>query len=133
MGAFYSNLARFGRSYRLAAVMILTAQSPANGAPSIPLSFLEEVSRVLSEHKAIRIVPEDESVTVEEARRLLSVPEGFVEDAVALGVFKRASSSGGSPMVRLDSVLEYERERDKSPPRNSLDEFFDELKAEGLY
>jgi len=113
--------------------MILTAQSPASGSPSIPLSFLEEVSRVLSQHKAVRVVPEDEAVTVEEARRLLSVPEGFVEDAVALGVFKRVNSSDRSSMVRLDSVLEYQRERDKSPPRNSLDDFFDELKAKGLY
>jgi len=58
---------------------------------------------VLSEHKAIRVVPEDEAVIIEEARRLLNVPKGFVEDAVAFGVFKRADSS----MVRLDSVLKY--------------------------
>jgi|GEM_PF-494876 len=133
MGAFYSNLARLRARHTLAAVMILTAQSPGSGSPSVPLSFLEEVSRVLAQHKAIRIMPEDEAVTVEEARRLLSVPEGFVEDAVALGVFKRASSSDCSSMVRLDSVLEYQRERDKSPPRDDLDEFFDELKALGLY
>jgi len=115
--------------------MILTAQSPASGSPSIPFSFLEEVRRVMSQHKAVRVdvVPEDDAVTVEEANRFLDVPEGFVEDAVALGVFKRANSSDRSSMVRLDSVLEYQRERDKSPPRDDLDEFFDELKALGLY
>jgi len=133
MGAFYSNLARLRARHTLLAVMILTAQSPANASPAIPLSFLEEVSRVLAQHKAIRVVPEDEAVTVEEARRLLGVPEGFVEDAVALGVFKRENSGGDSSMVRLDSVLEYQRERDKSPPRDDLDEFFDELKTLGLY
>jgi len=113
--------------------MILTAQSPASGSPSVPTSFLEEVSRVLSQHKAVRVnvVPEDEAVTVEEARRLLRVPEGFVEDAVALGVFKRANPSSGSSMVRLDSVLEYKRYQDEHP-KTAIDELFDELAAEGL-
>jgi len=36
--------------------MILTAQSPANGSPAIPLSFLEELGRVTSKHKAVRLV-----------------------------------------------------------------------------
>jgi len=114
--------------------MILTAQTPVNGAPSIPFSFLEEVKQAMSQHKAVRVnvVPEDDAVTIEEANRFLDVPEGFVEDAVALGVIKRANASGGSPMVRLDSLLEFERSCAASP-RNSLDEFFDELKAEGLY
>jgi len=117
-----------------AAVMILTAQSPASGAPSTPFSFLEEVKQVMSQHKAVRVnvVPEDDVVTVEEANRFLDVPEGFVEDAVALGVIKQANSSDGPPRVKLDSLLEFERSCAASP-RNSLDEFFDELKAEGLY
>jgi len=134
-GMWHYSLAGVDGGCRLRAAMILTAQSPTGEGPSIPLSFLEEVRRVLSKHKAVRLVPEDEAVTVEEARRLLHVPQGFVEDAVALGAIKRSQSgeSGGAPMVRLDSVLEYQKARDKSPPRNALDEFFDEVKAEGLY
>jgi len=112
--------------------MILTAQSPTSGAPAIPLSFLEEVGRVLSQHKAVRLVPEDEAVTVEEAAKVLGAKVQFVREILSFGVLKRAEGKGDA-VVRLDSVLEYKQARDKSPPRNSLDDFFDELKSEGLY
>jgi len=116
--------------------MILTAQSPATPQPAIPLSFLEEVGRVMSQHKAVRVRvdPVDEAVTIAEANRLLDLPEGFVEDAVRLGVIKRAESSDSTdePKVKLDSLLEFERTCAASP-RNSLDELFDELEAKGLY
>jgi len=111
--------------------MILTAQSPANGAPSIPLSFLEELGRVMSKHKAVRLVPEDEAVTVEEAAKVLGAKVQLIREMLHLGVLKRAEGND-SAVVRLDSLLEVQK-RSAQSPRNSLDEFFDELEAMGLY
>jgi len=111
--------------------MILTAQSPANGAPAIPLSFLEEIGRALTQHKAVRLVPEDEAVTVEEAAKVLGAKVQLIREMLHLGVLKRAEGNGDA-VVRLDSLLEVQKRSARSP-RNSLDEFFDELEAMGLY
>jgi len=111
--------------------MILTAQSPANGGPAIPFSFLEEVRRVMSQHKAVRLVPEDEAVTIEEAATVLGAKVQLVREMLHLGVLKRAVGNNGA-VVRLDSLLELQKRAAQSP-RNSLDEFFDELEAQGLY
>jgi len=111
--------------------MILTAQSPANGSPAIPLSFLEELGRVMSKHKAVRLVPEDEAVTVEEAAKVLGAKVQLIREMLHLGVLKRAEGTGDA-VVRLDSLLEVQKRSARSP-RNSLDEFFDELEAMGLY
>jgi len=111
--------------------MILTAQSPANGSPAIPLSFLEELGRVMSQHKAVRLVPEDEAVTVEEAAKVLGAKVQLIREMLHLGVLKRAEGNDAT-QVRLDSLLEFQQFSAKSP-RNSLDEFFDELEAKGLY
>jgi len=79
----------------------------------------------------VRLVPEDEAVTVEEAAKVLEVQVQFIREMLHLGVLKRAEGNG-SAVVRLDSLLECQKRCAKSP-RNSLDEFFDELEAKGLY
>jgi len=112
--------------------MILTAQNPAGGAPSIPPSFLEEIGRVLSHHQAarIRVDPEDEAVTIEEAARLLEMSEKSVRLMLKVRVLKQAEHSDSKPMIRLDSLLEFQREISKLGP---LDETANMLIAAGLY
>jgi len=111
--------------------MILTAQSPANGSPAIPLSFLEELGRVMSKHKAVRLVPEDEAVTVEEAAKVLGAKVQLIREMLHLGVLKRAEGTGDA-VVRLDSLLDYRRSQPKRQ-RDGLDDVFEELAAKGLY
>jgi len=111
--------------------MILTAQTPASGPPSIPFSFLEEVKRVMSQHKAVRLVPEDEAVTVEEAATVLGAKVQLIREMLHLGVLKRAAGDNAA-VVRLDSLLELQK-RAALSPRDDLDEFFDALEAQGLY
>jgi len=111
--------------------MILTAQSPANGSPAIPLSFLEELGRVMSQHKAVRLVPEDETVTVEEAAKVPGAKVQLIREMLHLGVLKRAEGNG-SAVVRLDSLLDYRRSQPKRQ-RDGLDDVFEELAEKGLY
>jgi len=129
-------LARLRARHTLLAVMILTAQSPANARhhsqPAIPLAILEEIGRVMAEHAFVRLVPVKDAVTIEEAAQILAVQPQFIREMLSFGVLKR-TKDGREAEVRLDSVLAYQEQRAKSPPRNALDEFFDELKAEGLY
>jgi len=109
--------------------MILTAQNPAGDSPSIPPSFIEEVGRVMAKHKAVRlrVDPEDEAVTVEEAARFLDMPEKSVRLMLKLRVLKQAEHDRS---IRLDSLLEFERELSTPGP---LDETADMLIASGLY
>jgi len=128
-------LVRDLRFSSLRAAMILTAQNPASGSPAIPLSFLEEVGRVLSQHKAVRVhvAPEDEAVTVEEAAKLLGAKAQLVREMLHMGVLERAEveGAGGTVLVRLDSLLAFQKEAAQSP-RNGLDEIFDEVESAGL-
>jgi len=112
--------------------MILTAQNPAGGSPSIPLSFLEEVGRVMSQHKAVRVRvdPEDEAVTVEEAARFLEMSEKDVHHALKFRLLKQAEHNGVDLLIRLDSLLEFQRNISKPGP---LDETTELLIAAGLY
>jgi len=112
--------------------MILTAQTPASGPPSIPFSFLEEVKRVMSQHKAVRLVPEDEAVTVEEAATVLGAKVQLIREMLHLGVLKRTAAGDNAAVVRLDSLLELQK-RAALSPRDDLDEFFDALEEQGLY
>jgi len=131
-----SGLALRHQFHSLCAVMLLTAQSPINSRhqnqPAIPLAILAEIGRVMAEHAFVRLVPIKDAVTIDEAAQILSVQPQFIREMLSFGVLKRAAGSGDAE-VRLDSVLAYQEQRAKSPPRNALDEFFDELKAEGLY
>jgi len=114
------------------AAMILTAHSPANGAPSIPFSLLEEIKRVLEEHGVVRVavLPADDLMTIDAAAAMLGAKEQLVREMLHLGVLKRGEGEA-SALVRRDSVLSYQQYQ-AAHPKSAVDEIFDELQAEGL-
>jgi len=113
--------------------MILTAPAPSpNSAAAIPSSVLEEIAQLMSEHKAVRLVPEDEAVTIEEAAKLLGAKTELIGEMLTVRTLSSVEREG-EKLVRLDSLLRFKKRREAYPPRDELDELFDELKAKGLY
>jgi len=111
--------------------MLLTAQqSSASGSPTLPPQFLERATQLLSRHKAVRLVPEDEAVTIEEAAELLDTFPENVRGMLKLGSLKRCAKKPN--LIRLEEVLKYKRdfeEHMKSP----VAQMFKELYDMGLY
>jgi len=77
-------------------------------------------------------VPEDEAVTIEEAAKLLGAKTELIGEMLTVRTLSSVNRNG-ERLVRLDSLLQFKKRREAYPPRDELDELFDELKAKGLY
>jgi len=113
--------------------MILTAPAPSpNSAAAIPSSVLEEIAQLMSEHKAVRLVPEDEAVTIEEAAKLLGAKTELIGEMLTVRTL-RSVNRNGERLVRLDSLLEFKKSCTEHPPWDEFNAICAELEAKGLY
>jgi len=78
----------------------------------------------------VRLVPEDEAVTVEEAAELLGMYPEDVNAMLKLRLLKRSSQD--SELIRLDDVLLRKRKSEKYM-QSPVAQMFRELKDMGLY
>jgi len=86
----------------------------------------------MSEHKAVRLVPEDEAVTIEEAAKLLGAKTELIREMLTVRVL-RSVNRDGERLVRLDSLLRFKKSCEEHPPWDEFNAICAELEAKGLY
>lgn len=99
--------------------------------PSILLQHFARIVRLMSERKAIIMLPEDEAFTTQAAADYLGMSRQFVVNLLEKGEipFHRV---GTHRRVLFKDLLEYEQKRDRRR-RKSLDKLTDDVIKAGLY
>ena len=112
---------------------ILLTDSAGNQAemPQVLFQHFARIVRLMSERKAIVMLPEDEAFTTQAAANYLGMSRQFFVNLLEKGEipFHRV---GSHRRVTFKDLLEYEKKRDKAR-RESMDRLTDEVHKAGLY
>ncbi len=112
---------------------ILLTDSAGNQAemPQVLFQHFARIVRLMSERKAIVMLPEDEAFTTQAAANYLGMSRQFFVNLLEKGEipFHRV---GAHRRVTFKDLLEYEKKRDKAR-RESMDRLTDEVHKAGLY
>lgn len=99
--------------------------------PEALIAHLARLVRLMSERKAIVLVPEDEAFTTQAASNYLGVSRQFLVNLLEAGEIPH-HKVGTHRRVRFKDLLAYERTRDQTR-RKALDRLATEVDAAGLY
>ncbi len=99
--------------------------------PEVLFAYFARIVRLMSEHKAIVMLPEDEAFTTQAAANYLGVSRQFFVGLLEKGEipFHRV---GTHRRVTFKDLLEYEKKRDRTR-REAMDRLTDEVIKAGLY
>jgi excisionase family DNA binding protein len=99
--------------------------------PEVLLQHFARIVRLMSERKAIIMLPEDEAFSTQAAANYLGMSRQFLVNLLEKGEipFRKV---GTHRRVLFKDLLEYEKKRDKQR-RESLDRFSDEVIKAGFY
>ena len=112
-------------------VLLVDEQGQQTEIPAVLLQHFSRIVRLMSEKKAIVMLPEDEAFTTQAAANHLGMSRQFFVGLLEKGEipFHRV---GTHRRVTFKDLLEYERKRDTAR-RESLSRLTDEVAKEGLY
>lgn len=110
---------------------LIDGQGNRTHIPDALFGHLSRIVRLMSERKAIVMMPEDEAFTTQAAANYLGMSRQFFVNLLEKGEipFHRV---GTHRRVTFKDLLDYEKKRDKSR-RESMDRLADEVIAAGKY
>jgi excisionase family DNA binding protein len=125
-------LARVARAFaRPGHVLLTDSEGNQTEIPEVLFQHFARIVRLMSEHKAIVMLPEDEAFTTQAAANYLGMSRQFFVGLLEKGEipFHRV---GTHRRVTFKDLLEYEKLRDKRR-REAMDRLTDEVHKAGLY
>ena len=125
-------LERVARAFaRPGHVLLTDSEGQRTEIPAVLFQHFARIVRLMSEHKAIVMLPEDEAFTTQAAANYLGMSRQFFVGLLEKGEipFHRV---GTHRRVTFKDLLEYERKRDKKR-REAMDRLTDEVHKAGLY
>lgn len=99
--------------------------------PQALFAHFARIVRLMTEHKAVIMLPEDEAFTTQAAANYLGMSRQFFVNLLEKGELP-FHHVGTHRRVTFKDLLEYEKERDMKR-RESLDRLTDEVAKAGLY
>jgi excisionase family DNA binding protein len=112
-------------------VALIDAQGNRTHLPEALLAHFARIVRLMSEHKAVVLVPEDETFTTQAAANYLGVSRQHLVDLMDRQEIPH-HKVGTHRRVTFKDLLAYERQRDKHR-REALDKLAAEVTDAGLY
>jgi excisionase family DNA binding protein len=112
-------------------VALIDAQGNRTHLPEALFAHFARIVRLMSEKKAIVLVPEDEAFTTQAAANYLGVSRQHLVDLLEQREIPH-HKVGTHRRVTFKDLLAYERKRDKTR-REALDKLATETDAAGLY
>lgn len=125
-------LARVARAFaRPGHVLLTDSEGNQTEIPEVLFQHFARIVRLMSEHKAIVMLPEDEAFTTQAAANYLGMSRQFFVGLLEKGEipFHRV---GTHRRVTFKDLLEYEKQRDKKR-REAMDRLTDQVHKAGLY
>jgi excisionase family DNA binding protein len=112
-------------------VALIDSQGNRTHIPEALFGHFARIVRLMSEHKAIVLVPEDEAFTTQAAANYLGMSRQFFVGLLEKGEipFHRV---GTHRRVTFKDLLEYEKQRDRTR-REAMNRLTDEVAKAGLY
>jgi excisionase family DNA binding protein len=125
-------LAKVARAFaRPDHVLLTDSEGNQTEIPEALFQHFGRIVRLMSERKAIVMLPEDEAFTTQAAANYLGVSRQHLVDLLEKGEIPH-HKVGSHRRVTFKDLLAYERKRDKNR-REALDRLSDEVHAAGLY
>ena len=125
-------LAKVARAFaRPDHVLLTDSEGNQTEIPEALFQHFGRIVRLMSERKAIVMLPEDEDFTTQAAANYLGVSRQHLVDLLEKGEIPH-HKVGTHRRVTFKDLLAYERKRDKNR-REALDRLSDEVYAAGLY
>jgi excisionase family DNA binding protein len=112
-------------------VALIDSQGNRTHLPEALFACFSRIVRLMSEKKAIVLLPEDEAFTTQAAANYLGVSRQHLVNLLESGEIS-FHKVGTHRRVTFKDLLIYERKRDKTR-RDVLDKLADEVDASGLY
>lgn len=112
-------------------VALIDAQGNQTHLPEVLFAHFARIVRLMSEHRAVVLVPEDEAFTTQAAAHYLGVSRQHLVDLLEQKEIPH-HKVGTHRRVKFKDLLAYERKRDKTR-REALDKLAAETEAAGLY
>jgi excisionase family DNA binding protein len=112
-------------------VALIDAQGNRTHLPEALFAHFARIVRLMSEHKAVVLVPEDETFTTQAAANYLGVSRQHLVDLMDRQEIPH-HKVGTHRRVTFKDLLAYERKRDKNR-REALDKLAAEVDDAGLY
>lgn len=112
-------------------VLLTDSQGNQTEIPKVLFQHFARIVRLMSEKKAIVMLPEDEAFTTQAAANYLGMSRQFFVGLLEKGEipFRRV---GTHRRVTFKDLLEYEKKRDRTR-REAMDRLTDEVIKAGLY
>ena len=112
-------------------ILLTDSEGHQTEIPEVLFQHFARIVRLLSEQKAIVMLPEDEAFTTQAAANYLGMSRQFFVGLLEKGEipFHRV---GTHRRVTFKDLLEYEKQRDKTR-REAMDRLTDEVIKAGLY
>ncbi len=112
-------------------ILLTDSQGNQSEIPEVLFQHFARIVRLMSEKKAIVMLPEDEAFTTQAAANYLGMSRQFFVGLLEKGEipFHRV---GTHRRVTFKDLLEYEKKRDRSR-REAMDRLTDEVIKAGLY
>ena len=125
-------LAKVARAFaRPDHVLLTDSEGNQTAIPEALFQHFGRIVRLMSERKAIVMLPEDEAFTTQAAANYLGVSRQHLVDLLGKGQIPH-HKVGSHRRVTFKDLLAYERKRDKSG-RETMAKLSDEAAAAGLY
>jgi excisionase family DNA binding protein len=112
-------------------VALIDAQGNRTHLPEALFAHFARIVRLMSEHKAVVLVPEDETFTTQAAANYLGVSRQHLVDLMDRQEIPH-HKVGTHRRVTFKDLLAYERKRDKHR-REALDKLAADVNDAGLY
>jgi excisionase family DNA binding protein len=112
-------------------VALIDGQGRQTHIPEVLFKHLARIVRLMSERKAIVMVPEDEAFTTQAAANYLGVSRQHLVDLLEKGTIPH-HKVGTHRRVTFRDLLAYEKQRDRTR-REAMDRLTDEVIAAGKY
>lgn len=112
-------------------VALIDADGNRTHIPEALFAHFARIVRLMSERKAIVMVPEDEAFTTQAAANYLGMSRQFFVNLLERGEIPH-HRVGTHRRVTFKDLLEYEKKRDKAR-REAMDQLSNEIIKAGLY
>jgi excisionase family DNA binding protein len=112
-------------------VMLIDSQGNRTHIPEALFAHFARIVRLMSERKAIVMLPEDEAFTTQAAANYLGMSRQFFVNLLEKGEIPH-HRVGTHRRVTFKDLLEYEKKRDRTR-RMAMDHLADEVIAAGKY